>query len=314
MDKETMVTIRSGLLAVIISFFLYKMSATSTLFIIPLLFVAPKLPSDRWALIPVGVVAVALTGYHIIGYAPVLSEPYISGTILVGLFLPITLLVGTAIFIIIKRSTIEKLLYATLFAAFYGFSLMIWFKTNSEVASVTAEVYYQAVKSAIPVVFSESLPLGLDESSIFASLVKLIRLGFLPLFVGQFALSVFITKQMQNRNNVEFQDKLSNFSLPEITIWPFLISLTLVLFSAFINMVPIETLGWNIGGVLFLAYMVQGIAIVTYLIRKKSEIISATRIYIFALILMVIPPINVLPLLGLPLLGISETWVKLRKV
>ncbi|MFA5514460.1 MAG: hypothetical protein WDA17_06085, partial [Sphaerochaetaceae bacterium] len=162
MDQNTAVMVKAGTIAVILSFFLYKMTATTTLFIIPLLFVSPKFTNTKWALIPVVVVLIALVGSQLYTYGKLSSEIPLTGVLAVGLYLPVTLLIGAFIWIAFsKRQAFERLLMASAVAGLFGFILAAWIMGNSVSANATRLLYKQTVMQMLPVLFGEGLPLGL---------------------------------------------------------------------------------------------------------------------------------------------------------
>ena len=67
MERQTVVMIRTGVLATIFALVLYKMAVSSPLFILPLLFFAPRFNPNIWAVVPVALVFVILVAYNLIG-------------------------------------------------------------------------------------------------------------------------------------------------------------------------------------------------------------------------------------------------------
>jgi hypothetical protein len=133
MERQTMIMVRSGVLAVGLSFIMYWIAASSTLFIVPLLFFAPRFQSSRWALLPVGAVALLLTGYQLVGFGGVLVDGSVIGALLVGLYMPISLLAGAGIWIGLQgRGMLVKLLAGSLFAALFGMGLVLWLSGGSQ--------------------------------------------------------------------------------------------------------------------------------------------------------------------------------------
>jgi hypothetical protein len=314
MERHTMVMVRSGILAVGLSFLMYWIAASSTLFIIPLLFFAPKFPSNRWAMVPVGVVAALLLGSQVMGYGGVLREVTVIGSLLVGLYVPISLLVGAALWIGLRdRRLLVRFLAASVWAALFGFALLFWLSGTSASAKATEEMYRQVVKAVLPGLTGGQLPLGMDADSLFDAVAKVLRLGFLPLFLGQFGLSAMISELLIHRAEWSFQDRMTRWGLPEHAVWVFLGSWTGVLATMVVDLPMLQSIVWNIALSTSLLYMVQGMSILAALVRRRNPGATATRIFLLSFVLVMLPGVNVIPLAALPLLGVSETWIRYRK-
>jgi uncharacterized protein YybS (DUF2232 family) len=141
-----------------------------------------------------------------------------------------------------------------------------------------------------------------------------VKLGFLPIFIGQFGLSVLISELLIHRAQWSYQDRMARWHLPEISVWIFLGGWTVVLATLVVDMPVLESLAWNIALSATLLYMVQGVSILAFLVRKRNPGATATRIFFLSFLLVMLPGVNVIPLAVLPLLGVSETWIGYRKI
>lgn len=315
MERHTMTMVRSGVLAVGLSVLLYRVAASSTLFIVPLLFFAPRFKSERLALLPVGAVALLIIGYQLIGLGGAFREVSVFGALVVAFYMPLSLLVGTGIWIGSQtKGMLMRLLLSSSFAAIFGIGLLFWLSGDSESALATANVYKQIVETVLPGIFGEQLPLGMNAETMFNAVVSMLKLGFMPLFLGQFGLSVLISELLIHRSEWSYQDRMARWHLPENSVWIFLGGWTIVLATLIVDMPVLESLAWNVALSTTLLFMVQGISILTFLIRKRNPGATATRILILSFLLVMLPGVNVIPLVVLPLLGVSETWVGYRKI
>ncbi len=314
MEQHTISMVRAGALAIVLSLVLYRIAASSTLFIVPLLFFAPRFQPVKWALIPVGVVAVLIIGTQVVGLGGVLRDVSVFGALLIGFYMPISLLVGTGIWIILHSERIlVRLLAASSFAAVFGFSLMLWLTGGSESAMATATVYREIIQVLAPSLFGETMPLGMNAETLFSAIVSLLRLGFLPIFIGQFGFSVFISDLLIHRSQWSYQDRMARWHLPENGVWVFLGAWSVVLVTLLVDMPVVESIAWNVALSSSLLFMVQGMSILAFLVRKRNPGATATRIFLLAFLLVMLPGVNVIPLIGLPVLGVSETWIGYRK-
>lgn len=106
-----------------------------------------------------------------------------------------------------------------------------------------------------------------------------------------------------------------NFHIPDRMIWPLLISWALVLVDNFISIGAIAYAAWNIGLILLSIYGMQGIGIIQTVLDRRN-VSKYFRILITAAMVMMVfwPGVNLVILIGLPILGVSELWVHFRKV
>jgi len=85
------------------------------------------------------------------------------------------------------------------------------------------------------------------------------------------------------------------------------------LFSLGTDLGAFEHLAWNALFIVLLLYAAQGLGIIWSLL-DRYEVARGIRIGVAAalLILSVIPGANILVFLGLPGLGVAETWIHFR--
>jgi len=313
MEQQTKLMLRDGMLAVGTSLILYKLTASATLFVVPLLFVAPRLQDVRRALIPVVTVFFLLVGYNLFQVGSKLSDPVVRGSLAIGLFLPVALLIGAGVWIgLPHKRMLVRLAASSAFAALAGFLLVLWFRGGSDSAMKTAGSIQTVFELMIPSLLGSSLPLGMDVSLIFSLVVGIVELAFLPLFLGQFGISVMISELLLHRNDLDYQERMANWQLPVNVVWIFLGSWTVVLFTLLIEMPILACLAWNTALSFSLLYLVQGVSIASSLVRKRYPNVATTRIFVTMFLLVLIPGLNVIPLIALLLLGVSETWIRYR--
>ncbi len=108
--------------------------------------------------------------------------------------------------------------------------------------------------------------------------------------------------------------RISEFKLPEYYVWPLIINLALVLIDFKLKLGLIGYLAWNLLLTLAVLYAVQGIAILNFLFKYFRVNAGLKFIVYFTLIILLFTPkINILILILIPGLGISEIWIKYRE-
>lgn len=313
MERRDVLMIRDGALAAGLSFFLYKLTSSATFFIIPLLLAAPRLIDVKRALLPVAAVLVLLLGDSLIGLKGVFADTVLAVLLLVGLYMPVSLLVGAACWIgLAKRRMLIRFLYGSIFAAIGGFLLIIWFRSGSEAAGQAGDSLKNMYVVIADTFITSALPVGLNSETLFTIMVAIVESAYLPIFMVQFGLSVMASELFIHRTDWEYQKRMSKWRLPVNAVWAFLGGWTMVLATTFVKLPLFVATAWNLALTVSLLYFVQGISIVAYLVRKRNERISATRMFILMFVTTLIPGINVILFTALLLLGVSETWIRYR--
>ncbi|MDC7126094.1 MAG: hypothetical protein PQJ46_11045 [Spirochaetales bacterium] len=109
---------------------------------------------------------------------------------------------------------------------------------------------------------------------------------------------------------------LIDFTVPEILLWPTLLVSLGMLVEVF-NLVSLGAVSpfiWNIGFILLFLYGLQGFAILrTVFLKFKLPMSLRFMIEMIIIMILLIPGINYIVIIGLPVFGASETWIKLRK-
>ncbi|RKX77324.1 MAG: hypothetical protein DRP87_09545 [Spirochaetes bacterium] len=115
-----------------------------------------------------------------------------------------------------------------------------------------------------------------------------------------------------NRRKV---DRVINFFMPEKMIWPLLVSWAGIFIDRFLDLGLLGYAFWNVGSIFLVLYALQGIGILKYLFNRYN-FSRLTRVFIgLALVIMLFwPGVNLLVIVGIPALGVSELWIKYRKL
>lgn len=315
MERQTAEMVRWGVLSVGISLILYRLTSSVILLTVPLLFVAPRFHPAKWALAPVGAVAVLLVGSQMVGVGGYSDDaPATAGVMMVGMYLPVSMLFGAGVWIgLAGRRMLKRLIIGSIPAAVGGFGLVLWFSGGSGSATATADVFRQMVETLVSSLLGSQPPVGMDAKAIFDLVVVVVKQAFLPIFMGQFGLSVMVSELLINRSDRFFQERMIHWRLPVNAVWVFLGGWAMVLATMLVDMPVLDSVAWNAALAVSLLYMVQGMSIAAnYVLRKKPDA-TAAKIFVLLLVLAMLPGVNVILLVALPLLGVSETWIGYRK-
>ena len=110
--------------------------------------------------------------------------------------------------------------------------------------------------------------------------------------------------------------KLENFIVPEVLLWPALLFAVGMIVDVFelLSLGIFSAIIWNCGIILLFLYGLQGFAIIRTLFERFRLPNSLRFMFQFmVLMLLFIPVANYIVIIGIPVLGISETWIDLRK-
>ncbi|MBI9108388.1 MAG: hypothetical protein JEZ04_16700 [Spirochaetales bacterium] len=110
--------------------------------------------------------------------------------------------------------------------------------------------------------------------------------------------------------------RLVDFKVPEILLWPMMLSAVAALVEVFdlLKLGMMSPIIWNAGLILLFLYGLQGLAILRSLFIRFHVPNGLRLMTEFILIMiLVMPGINMIVIIGLPVLGVSETWINLRK-
>jgi len=107
---------------------------------------------------------------------------------------------------------------------------------------------------------------------------------------------------------------LGEFQVPLKLTWPALLSWAGMLFSIMLPLGALRFVVWNAGLTALLLYGVQGVAIIRYGFERRNLSRGARTLFVGAMVLsLMIPGLNILVLIGVPLLGISELWINYHR-
>ena len=117
-----------------------------------------------------------------------------------------------------------------------------------------------------------------------------------------------------NRFDEDWQYDFANMKLPDQYVWVFFASWVVALVSNWVDAIPVWILviAWNLALTMTVLYLVVGVSILVAFARRRTAAITAGRIVFMVVLLCLIPVVNVIVLIGLPVLAVLETWIAFR--
>ena len=106
----------------------------------------------------------------------------------------------------------------------------------------------------------------------------------------------------------------SKFTIPDFMVWPLIISLLVVVVDNKFSAGFIGYTGWNILLIMGTLYGFKGLGIIQNFMKILKFPPPMRMLLIFTISLLLLQPgINYFVLIGIPLLGVSEIWIKYEK-
>ncbi|MDD4572854.1 MAG: DUF115 domain-containing protein [Sphaerochaeta sp.] len=300
-----------------VSFVLSRFMLGNFLFTIPLMVLAPKISDRRYALIPVAAVALLTTIISLFQARGALGDP--AGRLLlgIGLFIPLVLLVASAVWIYLDdQRTIVRYLASAAFGVVASIGLVIWLSSGSASVAKVDAIMLETFSALFGQLDGNSGTLSARDLEMVYRMSVLVSGSILvPLTMGLIGFASFMAMSYLGRNDGDFTKRVSNWSIPYDTLWVFLGSWTVVLFMMILKAPYLgRALVMNVALGSCVLYAIQGMAIVMHFVRRKGLPISGGRLMIsLFLIAFLVPGLNVLVVFLLPLLGVLETWIVFRK-
>ncbi len=296
-------------LTTIVGILLSRFSLGSVLMTIPLLLVVPRVRDSWQAILAFAVLLIGTVVWSVIDYQQVIAAGY-AGVLAVSLFLPVCTITGAAAWSFASRKSragLRKFFYACFPAVVLGLALAVWF--SGDYALSTREMLKQSLLYAFP---AETL--GVNIESILDLTLSFLNVSFVPMGMAIVAIPVLISDLIMYRYDEAWQYDFACMKLPDPFVWAFFGFWALALTSSLVTAIPIVIycVAWNVALALTVLYAVQGLSILVARFRRRTAYMSVGRVVAMVLLLCFIPGLNLIALIGLPILGILETWFRFR--
>lgn len=230
-----------------------------------------------------------------------------------GMFYPGALIIGVMVFYLpIDMRKLYRFLLAGIIPGCIGAYIVYLFEGDSVAAENAVNFYYSIFKE----VLNFSGYSDVDGNSIlflFTLALRIIKSSFLPIWYFLTGLGILMSEMIYSKQTRIRESFLDRFKVPDLFLWPFIVSWVIVLLDIVLGLGLFGILVWNIALVFLMVYGTAGISILMYLVAKKGIRLNPLSWVVFSIILLLIPVINVIMLIVIPVLGISEHWIKYRK-
>ena len=240
--------------------------------------------------------------------------------IVAELVYPLSIIAGVLGVSYFRNRTVNSLIAVTAGFAFFSFFVIFYYSGNEEIVNLLKnQIIYVSDMFRNTVTASDSFESSvlikeLQPDLIIESTLKLVFRNYLFVYFIMLSGSWFVADSIQRRRNKKQQFKLVDFYVPEIMIWPLIVVLAGVLLDIFLGLSWLGYIMWNSTFIMIFLYGLHGIGLIKYLLDRYKVPGSGRRlITIFTIVVLLMPGINLVLLIGVPVLGVSELWIRYRE-
>lgn len=307
---------RIGLIATLIaSFVLYQFTLFYVLFLVPLHVLALRRDRKDFLLVSAGV-ALAILIQEISRMVRFGAGRQESLLLAVGLFVPLAF-VGGAVFFHAALPSVRRLYRFLLQACLTGLCALVLiavYEAGGQAAENTKTLIVEQLRILMTGMDGEPMFGIMDVEMLYTLAIAILERTFLSGMMLQSALMLGIGYLIAGRMTGNRFFRITGFHVPERLLWPSLVIWAGMLVDAIFPLSLFGIACWNAGLVLAMVYGTQGIAICLHLLGRRGVRLRLSTMVIWSVVLLLIPGVNVLCMIGMPLVGLSEIWIRYRDV
>jgi hypothetical protein len=298
----------------VVSFVLYQMNML-VLFCIPLQVLYIR--RGERSLLYAGTLVLAAIGIAgLVRTAPVEDMAFRRGLLLIEVMLPAFFLAGLMAVDFRWRApvrTLNRVLAVAIVAGIVSIPLILRLGRSENFSELI-----RAQVDAIVGIFQTGAGSAGDLLPDTERLVELILGLLLRNYVFAYYLtlvgSIWVGRAIAGRMHGNRVSGLRDLHLPDWMIWAFLVPWALVLLDLKVDIGSVRYAAWNIGLMMLFTYGMQGVGILQTVLDRRRVPRGLRVLLTCGLMLMVLwPGVNLIVLIGLPCLGVSELWIHFRK-
>jgi len=231
------------------------------------------------------------------------------------MFYPAMLLISTMVYYIPAISSRQiRMGIASLVPAAAGTIIIVLLNGDNPAAGDVIDFYSRSFSEILASAMPGAQELG-SADFLFLLALEIMKAAFLPFWFIIFGAGILLSViAVQRKSSAAGPVKtfLDYFSVSDKLLWPFIGSWMLVLLDIVFGLGAFGDLIWNAALVFLLFYGTAGISILSYWGRKKHLRMHPLSWVILAIFLLFIPGINVILIITVPVLGLSEHWIHYR--
>ena len=311
-ENNALLALRDGAVAVIVSFFFFYLGFGEFIFVFPLLLLSTRFKKK------VSSLAILVEAFIVVFYTYLnRAEGELSLLLMLfELYIPLSLLAAGMTWLISEGKRIGiRLLLALLPSILFFIILYVFLEQEPALLDsflILAEDVFEALLS--PFINFGAMD-GTLVSFIIETILLVIASLIIPLVLCFVCATCFSFESVLHSRESDWEDRVARLELDGRAIWIFLALWVLVLLFRFISVPTIAVVAlFNVTLSYTILYAVQGFSVLYYNMRKKGRKLKSYTLFLILLaIALFIPGINFIIVLGLPLIGVLETFIELRR-
>ena len=311
-ENNALLALRDGAVAVVVSFFFFYLGFGEFIFVFPLLLLSTRFKKK------VSAIAILVEAFIVVFYTYLnRAEGELSLLLMLfELYIPLSLLAAGMTWLISEGKRIGiRLLLALLPSILFFIILYVFLEQEPALLDsflILAEDVFEALLS--PFINFGAMD-GTLVSFIIETILLVIASLIIPLVLCFVCATCFSFESVLHSRESDWEDRVARLELDGRAIWIFLALWVMVLLFRFISVPTIAVVAlFNVTLSYTILYAVQGFSVLYYNMRKKGRKLKSYTLFLILLaIALFIPGINFIIVLGLPLIGVLETFIELRR-
>ena len=309
--KSGPIVLRDSVVAIAVSFLFFYLGFSQFFFVFPLLLLSTQLGKGV-SLISIAVETALVVLYVVLtSSGGALALPFA----LFELYIPLSLLAAGATWLATEKRGIGTRLFIALLPSLVFFAIIYVFLEQEP--ALLGE-YLKITENAFEALLSPFINVGaMGEEfwSVFCTTILLIVVSMIiPVVLCFVCVTCFSYESVLHSRESDWEERVARLELDGRAIWIFLALWLLVLLSRFISIPTIAGIAlFNVTLSFTVVYAIQGFSVLYYNLCKRRRFKSYTLFLILLAIALLAPGVNIIVVLGLPLVGVLETFFELRK-
>lgn len=314
--KRALSSFRDGVILLAISMLLYFLNVTMIVFVSPLL-IYSTLQSKKGASLLIAIESAVVVVAEILSNLPLLALGPVGWAIVaLMLFFPLSLLAAGLVWLGTENMkgvprVLTSLLPSLSFIAVYAIVFTADRALFNEVYAYIENAFAETIAPILSMVFN-----NLNIEAVFSVFLVTVASLVYPALISAVCATFFIYESARHSKEISYDEGVAQFELNPNYIWVFILSWALFLVSYFISApIILEIIVINIAFSSLFMYTAEGFTVLySWLKGKIPRLRSMTLFIIVFLVAMIIPGLNFIILLGLPILGLLENFFNLKKI
>ena len=236
--------------------------------------------------------------------------------LMIDMYFPLSLSAAGIVWLSTKGNGVMKRLFLALLPSLVlALGYATFFYSDRALLTTLIEAFENAFAALLGPMLEILLP-GIDVALVaYIAMLTVLSL-LLPVLLCGICASCFIFETALHSRESDWEEKVMRLEYSPDAVWGFIVSWALVLLFRFVSApLLLEIAVLNAAGIWTVIYAIEGFCVVFSRIRRRiASLRSMTLLILVLLFGTLIPGINLIVLIGLPLAGVLESFFDLKKL